>query len=86
LSSTIIVAVSDLHTGSTTAIAPPKFEVHADRDNSNEVNVTEANRYQKLLYSWWTDFWRYAAQLAGVRGKTRKRRLVVSGSYGWNKL
>lgn len=75
--STIVAVISDLHTGSTTAIAPPKFEVHADRDHSNEVNITEANRYQRLLYGWWSDYWAYVTQLAGVRGKTRKRRLVV---------
>lgn len=75
--STIIVALSDTHVGSTTAIAPPKFEVHSGRDGDNETNITEANRYQKLLYSWWIDFWRYAAELAGVRGKTRKRRLIL---------
>jgi len=75
--STIIAAISDSHIGSTTAIAPQTFEVHADRDNSNEVNITEANKYQTILYNWWLDFWAYVRELAGIRGKHRKSRLIV---------
>src|SRR5512146_428117 len=76
MANTIVIAVSDTHIGSTTALAPPKFAVHTGRD-PNETQITEYNKYQEWLYSCWRDFWTYVLTLAGVRGKTRKHRLVL---------
>lgn len=73
---TIIAVISDTHIGSSTALCPPKYTIHGDRD-PNEAQVVEYNNCQKWLYAAWLDFWRYTAQLAGIRGKTRKTRLVV---------
>lgn len=73
--STIVAVVSDTHVGSTTAIAPPKFTIHTGR--KNEVQQVEYNAYQKWLYDCWKDFWSYVLQRAGIKGKTRKHRLIV---------
>jgi hypothetical protein len=75
LTSTIIVCISDSHIGSTVGLAPPKFTIHTGR--KGETQQVEYNQYQKWIYACWTDFWEYAFTLAGVRGKTRKRRLVI---------
>ena len=74
--STIIAAVSDTHIGGTTALCPPKFETHTGRDDK-ETQTNNYNDYQKWLYTCWLEFWRYAASLAGIRGKYRHNRLVV---------
>jgi hypothetical protein len=76
LSGTIIAVISDTHTGSTTAVAPPKFSVHTGRD-PNEVQITEYNAYQKWLHTCWLDFWDGVKARAGIRGKHRKQRLLV---------
>ena len=71
----IIAVVSDTHFGSTTSIAPPKFEVHTARPT--ETAEQTANRPQADLYEKWLDYWRYVYLLAGIRGKHRKHRLVL---------
>lgn len=75
--STIIAVVSDTHIGSTTALAPPKFTIHNGRDHGNETQIVEHNRYQHWLYECWKDYWRHVYELAGIRGRTRRNRLIV---------
>lgn len=75
MGSSIIAVVSDTHVGSSTAIAPPKFSIHVARPN--ETQQTEYNIAQHWLYAAWVDFFDYARTLAGIRGKTRKKRLII---------
>lgn len=74
---TVICVISDTHFGSTTAIAPPTFSIHTGRDNGNETQIVEANKYQQWLFACWQDFFDYAKTRAGIRGKTRKSRLIL---------
>jgi hypothetical protein len=75
LSGSIIVCITDTHVGSTVGLAPPKFTIHTGR--KNETQQVEYNQTQKWLHACWLDFWDYAFSLAGVRGKTRKHRLII---------
>lgn len=72
--STVVLVISDTHVGGSTAIAPPKFEIHTGR--KDETQLVEASKAQQWLWTCFTDLAEYAKQLAGVRGKTRKHRLV----------
>jgi hypothetical protein len=74
MASSIILAVSDTHVGSSTSLCPPKFTIHTDR--ADETQLVEYNEAQKWLHACFTDLVDYAKQLAGVRGKTRKHRLI----------
>lgn len=51
----LLVVTSDLHCGSTIALAPPQFI----RDDGEEIN---ANRAQLWLWDKWKDFWRWAEE------------------------
>lgn len=75
MASTIVAVITDTHTGSTTAIAPPKFQQHTGR--KDEVQTVQYNRQQEWLFACWRDFWVYVKELAGIRGKTRRNRLLV---------
>lgn len=61
----IVVVISDLHVGSTTAIAPPTFSIHV-RERA-ETQQVEANRLQRWLYECWQDFWQYVFSTAKER-------------------
>lgn len=74
MSSTIVAIVSDTHTGGSTAIAPPKFLQHTGR--KDETQIVEASKIQQWLNACWVDFIDYAKQLAGIRGKERRNRLI----------
>lgn len=71
----IVCVVGDTHVGSTTALAPPKFEIHAGR--KDETQLVEYNALQQWLYRCWQDYWTTALTMAGVRGKDRKHRLFI---------
>jgi hypothetical protein len=71
---TITAIFGDLHAGSSTAIATPKYTEHTGR--GDETKITEANKIQTWLHTCWKDYWDYIKELAGVRGKSRKCRIV----------
>ena len=67
----IVAVVSDLHVGSTTAIAPPTFRIHVrERREAQEVN---ANELQRWLYECWQDYWGYVFGLA----KRKRERVYI---------
>lgn len=67
----LVVAVSDLHAGSTVAVAPPEG-VELD-DGGREM----PNRVQSWLYERWTDAWdRYGKLLKQYKPKTRTLMLL----------
>lgn len=72
---TILAIFGDTQIGSSTALAPPKFTIH--NENENEVQVVSHNTQQQWLYACWVDLWDYVKTLAGVRGRTRKHRIVA---------
>lgn len=72
---TITAIFGDLHAGSSTAVATPKYIEHVGR--GDEAKIIEANRMQVWLHACYNDFWDYVRQLAGVRGRHRKCRIVT---------
>lgn len=72
---TVVVLISDTHCGSTIALSTKKFSIHTARPD--ELQTVDANKAQQWIYDCWADFWEYVKQLAGVRGKTRKARIVT---------
>lgn len=72
--STIILIVSDTHVGGSTAITTPKFSQHTGR--KDETQIVEASKMQQWLYTCFQELYDHAKQLAGIRGKTRRNRLV----------
>jgi hypothetical protein len=71
---TILAIFGDTQIGSSTALAPPQFTIH--NLDQREQQVVTHNRYQKWLWECWTDYWDYVKELAGMRGKHRKHRIV----------
>lgn len=70
MASTLTVIVGDTHIGGTTALALPEF-------TTDEGQTVKASDAQKWIYEKWLDFWQAVRERAGIRGKTRKHRLVV---------
>lgn len=73
---TIIAVVSDTQAGSYTAVAPLEYEVHTS-GKAEEKQTKQANKLQADLFEKWREWWGYVYTLAGIKGKTRKHRLVV---------
>jgi hypothetical protein len=73
--STIIVCISDTHTGSTVGLAPSKFTLHTGR--KHETQTATYNECQNWLLACWVDLWQFAKEKAGIRGKHRRNRLIV---------
>lgn len=67
----IVALISDTHSGGMTALAPAEFV-------TAEEQVIQASPAQGWLRSCWVDFWDHVKTLAGIRGKHRKRKLVVA--------
>lgn len=76
MTKTIFAIVSDLHIGSTTALAPPQFEAH--QRNVKEKQLVHANELQRWLWDSWTEFWNYVDTLAYEGEKYRKHHIVVA--------
>lgn len=72
---TVLAVIGDTQIGSSTALAPPKFEIHVRE--RKEIQVVQHNRLQQWLWSCWTDYWDYVKELIGLRGKKRIHRLVL---------
>lgn len=75
MAGTIVAVISDTHVGSTTALAPPRFTIHTGR--KGETQTTIYNQYQQWIFSCWKDYWTYVLNKAGIRGKSRSKRLIV---------
>ena len=75
MSETILAVIGDTQIGSTTALSTPEFDIQ-DR-LARETQTITANSMQKWLHDCWLDFWQYVREQAGIRGKSRKRRLIV---------
>ncbi|MEA4811146.1 MAG: hypothetical protein VB108_01095 [Anaerolineaceae bacterium] len=70
MSGSVLAVISDTHIGSTTALAPLRYQLH--NRNSLELQTVEANRLQKWLHEQWVDYWAY------VRTLSKRRRLIVA--------
>jgi len=70
MSGTVLVVLSDTHIGSSTAVSPLRYTIH--NRSTYEVQVLEANRLQRWLYSNWIDFFDY------VKSERKKKRVIVA--------
>ena len=66
----LVVLISDTHVGGVTAIAPNEFVTGEDQTIKSSVA-------QQWIYGCWVDFWDHVKTLAGVKGKYRKRKIIV---------
>jgi len=75
MTGSIIAVVGDTHFGSTLAPASPTYKLHTAR--KEEAAEQTANKLQLDLYEKWQDYWRYVFNLAGIKGRSRKHRLIL---------
>jgi len=75
LAHTILAIIGDTQIGSSTALAPPTFEIHTE--NKKETQLVHYNLLGSWLWENWVDYWNYVKVLAGIRGKHRKNRIIV---------
>ena len=71
---TVVAVVGDTHIGSYTALSLPTWMLMGKPGEEVEY---QANLAQNWIYEKWQDYWGYVKTLAGVKGKTRKHRIVA---------
>jgi hypothetical protein len=67
---TIVSVISDTHLGSTCALMLPEW-------TNDDKQTIKASLPQMWLLECWNEYWNYVKALCGIRGKSRKARLVV---------
>jgi hypothetical protein len=72
---TIIAVVSDTHIASTTGLCLPEWTIQgAKPDESQTIKASAAANW---IHDNWREYWDYVKNLAGVRGRYRKHRIVT---------
>lgn len=70
----ITMIFSDTQFGGSTALAPPQYTIHR---RQGEEQTVLANNMQRWLWDCWTDYTDYMRSLVGIKGRTRKNKLIV---------